>query len=84
MTHRKRFGRLRQQGRTYAAAVLLNLALVNTTLTAPERPPAAQTRIVMNARRFRDTELVTLAGGEAGVLSLPLEVGGSETTFGAN
>ena len=84
MTHPKRFGRLRQRGRTYAAAALLNLALVNTTLTAPERPPAAQTRIVTNARRFRDTEMIALAGGEAGVLSLPLEAGGSGTTFGSN
>ena len=83
MTDGKRFGRLRQQGRTYAAAVLLNLALVNTTLTVPERAPTAQTRIVTNARRFRDTELVTLTGGTTGVLSLPLKAGGT-STFGAN
>lgn len=57
--------------RNYAAATLLNLALVSTVLTPPARPLAAHTRVVRDSRRFRDTELVPLGDGAAGVLSLP-------------
>ncbi len=57
--------------RNYAAATLLNLALVSTVLTPPARPPAAHTRVVRDSRRFRDTELVPLGAGDVGILSLP-------------
>lgn len=64
--------------RSYAAAALLNLALVSTTLAPPARPRAAQTRVVTNQRRFHPTELVDLGGRERGVLSMPY----SSTTHG--
>lgn len=57
--------------RSYAAAAFLNLALVSTTLTLPERPRAAQTRIVTNEQRFHPTELLDLGGCARGVLSMP-------------
>lgn len=82
-----RFRRLRHPGtalRNYAAATLLNLALVSTVLTPPVRAQGAQTRVVRDARRFRETELVPLGDGEVGVLSMPY--GGSVvgTAIGAN
>lgn len=70
--------------RNYAAATLLNLALVSTVLTPPERPRAAQTRIVTDARRFRDTELIACGDGEIGVLSVPYEQHSARIVFGAN
>lgn len=76
--------RLRRGGRNYAAAVLINLVLINTVLTPPARSGGAQTRIVTAARRFRETELVTLPGGEVGVLSIPYTAGTARTTIEAN
>jgi hypothetical protein len=70
--------------RSYAAATLLNLALVSTVLTPPDRPRAAQARIVTNTRRFRDTELIDCGAGEMGVLSVPYEQHAERTTIGAN
>ena len=70
--------------RNYAAATLLNLALVSTILTPPDREQAAQMRIVTRARRFRDTELIDLGDGEVGVLSVPLESRESQTMVGMN
>lgn len=70
--------------RNYAAATLLNLALVSTVLTPPDRPRAAQTRIVTDARRFRDTELIDCGAGEIGVLSVPYEQHTERTVIGAN
>lgn len=69
--------------RSYAAATFLNLALVSTVLTPPERPRAAQTRIVTDARRFRETELID-CGGESGVLSVPYERHAERLAMGAN
>jgi hypothetical protein len=76
--------RLRRGGRNYAAAAMLNLALVSTVLTAPERPVSAQTRIVTDARRFRDTEVIALEDGAVGVLSAPYEPDKTDTLIGAN
>ena len=70
--------------RSYAAATLLNLALVSTILTPPDREQAAQMRVVKNARRFRDTELIDLGDGEVGVLSVPIEVRETPTMVGMN
>lgn len=70
--------------RSYVAAVLLNLALVNTVLTPPDRPRAAQTRVAHYGRRFRDTELIHLRGGDTGVLSVPYEHAPGGGTIGAN
>lgn len=70
--------------RSYATAVWLNLALVSTILVPPERVPVAQVRIVTNGRRFRDSELLTLADGGVGVLSVPLETRPLERTIGEN
>ncbi len=82
----KSFRRLGRGGRNYAAAALLNLALVNTVLTPPQRAGGAQTRVVAhhNDRRFADAECVTLPDGATGVLSLPFELVGSATTIGEN
>lgn len=57
--------------RTYAAATLLNLALVSAILTPPDRLRAAQVRIVTDARRFRDTELIQFGDDTTGILSVP-------------
>jgi hypothetical protein len=70
--------------RNYAAATLLNLALVSTVLTPPDRPNAAQTRIVTDARRFRDTELVDCGDDGIGVLSVPYEQRAARSVIGAN
>ena len=70
--------------RNYAAATLLNLALVSTVLTPPDRPRAAQTRIVTDARRFRDTELIDCGTAGIGVLSVPYEQHAERTVIGAN
>lgn len=70
--------------RSYAAATLLNLALVSTVLTLPDRPRAAQTRIVTDARRFRDTELIDCGDGAIGVLSVPYEQHATRMVIGAN
>lgn len=66
--------RLRRTGRNYTAAVLLNLALLDTVLTPPGRAMTAQVRIMPAARRFRDSELLTLPDGEVAVLSTPLDL----------
>ena len=84
MSHTARGFRLPSALRNYAAATLLNLALVSTVLTPPERPCAAQTRIVTDARRFRDTELIDCGAGEIGVLSVPYEQHTGHITIGAN
>lgn len=76
--------RLRRGGRNYAAAAMLNLALVSTVLTPPERPVSAQTRIITDARRFRDTEVIALEDGAVGVLSTPYEPGEAGSIIGAN
>lgn len=76
--------RLRRGGRNYAAAAMLNLALVSTVLTPLERPIGAQTRMVTDARRFRDTEVIALGDGTVGVLSTPYEPDEAGTIIGAN
>ncbi len=70
--------------RNYAAAAFINLALVSTILTPPDRPQAAQTRIVTDPRRFRDTELIDCGDGARGVLSVPYEARTQRPTIGAN
>ena len=70
--------------RNYAAAALLNLALVSTTLVPPERPRAAQTRIVTTMSPFHPTEIADLGAGEQGVLSLPYASGTHGANFGDN
>ncbi len=70
--------------RNYAAATLLNLALVSTVLTPPDRPRAAQTRIVTDLRRFRDTELIDCGAEELGVLSVPYDQHAEHIMIGAN
>ena len=70
--------------RNYAAATLLNLALVSTVLTPPDRPRAAQTRIVTDTRCFRDTELIDCGDDGIGVLSVPYEQQHTRTVIGAN
>jgi len=62
--------------RNYAAAALLNLALVSTTLVPPDRSRAAQTRIVTVASPFHPTEVADLGAGERGILSMPYVSGG--------
>ena len=78
--------RLGRGGRNYAAAALLNLALVNTVLTPPQRAASAQTRVAAhtNGRRFAETECVALPGGGLGVLSTPLALDGRDSTIGDN
>ena len=76
--------RLRRGGRNYTAAVLLNLALITTGPAPAKRAAGAPTRIVAAARRFRETELVTLPTGEVGVLSLPYTADTSRAPIGAN
>lgn len=51
---------------------------------APERPVSAQTRIVTDARRFRDTEVIALEDGAVGVLSTPYEPDEAGSIIGAN
>ena len=70
--------------RTYAAAALLNLALVSTTLVPPERQRAAQTRIVTIAQPFDPTEVADLGAGERGILSMPYTSGEHGAIFGDN
>ena len=71
---RSAFERLRRGGRDYAAAALLNLALLNTVLTPPVRRPVVQVRVVAAAGPFSPTELLVRPGGEiAGVLARPLD-----------
>jgi len=70
--------------RSYLVAVLLNLALVNTILSAEDRPPPAQVRMITDGRRFRDTELVRLGDGTVGVASVPYCVREAEGQIGRN
>ena len=70
--------------RSYVAAVLLNLALVNTVLTTEDRPPAAQLRMVAVAPGFRETELVPLGDGTRGVASVPYRSGEVAGAIGQN
>ncbi len=70
--------------RNYAAAALLNLALVSTTLVPPDRSRAAQTRIVTVASPFHPTEVADLGAGERGILSMPYVSGGHGATIGEN
>jgi hypothetical protein len=70
--------------RNYAAATFINLALVSTILTPPERPAAAQTRIVTDARPFRDTELIDCGEAGQGVLSVPYGPQADRPLIGAN
>jgi hypothetical protein len=71
---RSAFERLRRGGRGYAAAALLNLALLNTVLTPPVRRPVVQARVVAASGPFSPTELLVRPGGEiAGVLARPLD-----------
>lgn len=67
--------RLRHCGRNYAAAAMLNLALIHTVLTPPTRTAVAHTRQVARTPRFRDAELVVLADGSVGVLCAPYAAG---------
>ena len=67
--------RVRRGGRDYAAAVLLNLALVSTVLTSPRRPPVAQVRVLPAGGPFRQTELLRDRDGmPVGVLARPLDL----------
>ncbi len=70
--------------RNYAAAALLNLALVSTTLVPPDRPRAAQTRIVTITSPFHPTEVADLGAGERGILSMPYTGGGHGAAIGEN
>lgn len=70
--------------RAYAAAALLNLALVSTTLVPPDRQRAAQTRIVTIAQPFHPTEVADLGAGERGILSMPYASGDHGATFSDN
>jgi hypothetical protein len=70
--------------RNYAAAALLNLALVSTTLVPLERQRVAQTRIVTVAQPFHPTEIADLGAGERGILSIPYTSGGLGSTIGEN
>lgn len=73
---RRCLARLARGARAYAAAALLNLALLNTTLAEPPRRPVVQVRVVATTGPFLPTEVLGRPGGLAeGVLSLPL-VGG--------
>lgn len=76
--------RVQRESRTYAAAVLLNLALVNTVLTPPRRPVSAQTRIVTSAQRFRATETIALGDGGAAILSTHYDPELSQPAIGVN
>ena len=77
--------RVRRGGRDYAAAVLLNLALVSTVLTSPRRPPVAQVRVLPAGGPFRDTELLRDRDGElVGVLARPLDLARSTVTASPN
>jgi hypothetical protein len=78
-------GRLRRGGRDYAAAVLLNLALVNAVLTSPPRQPIAQVRVLPSRGPFRETELLRDDDGEpVGVLAKPLDPARSGATASLN
>lgn len=70
--------------RSYAAAALLNLALVSTTLAPSARPRAAQTRIVTMAQPFHPTEVADLGAGRRGILSMPYRGGTHGTAIGEN
>jgi len=70
--------------RNYAAAALLNLALVSTTLVPPARPRAAQTRVVTMAEPFHPTEVADLGAGERGILSVPYTSGDHGAAIGEN
>ena len=70
--------------RNYAAAALLNLALVSTTLAPPARPRAAQTRIVTTAQPFHPTEIADLGAGARGILSMPYTSDEHGAAFGEN
>lgn len=77
--------RLASGARAYVAAVLLNLALLNTTLSAPPRRSVVQVRVVAAAGPFRPTEILAGPGGEpAGVLALPLPDCRATTTASLN
>ncbi len=77
--------RLRRGGRDYAAAVLLNLALINAVLTSPPRQPIAQVRVLPSRGPFRETELLRDGDGEAvGVLARPLDLARPAATASLN
>lgn len=76
--------RLRSGSRSYAAAAMLNLALVSAVLTPPERPTSAQMRVVTSAQRFRQSELIALEDGTFGVLSTPYQPATTGNVVGAN
>jgi hypothetical protein len=84
MTRRLRQSPVAEALRNYAAAAFINLALVSTILTPPDRPQAAQTRVVTDGRRFRDTELIDCGDGQRGVLSIPYETQAQHPTIGVN
>jgi hypothetical protein len=79
-----RGSRLVEALRNYAAATFINLALVSTVLTPPERPAAAQTRIVTDTRPFRDTELIDCGEAGHGILSVPYGPQVEHPLIGAN
>ena len=77
--------RVRRGGRDYAAAVLLNLALVNTVLTPRSRPPVAHVRVLPAGGPFRETELLRDRDGmPVGVLARPLDLARSTATTSPN
>lgn len=84
MSQRLSGSRFGEALRNYAAATLINLALVSTVLTPPERPAAAQTRIVTDTRPFRDTELIDCGTAGHGVLSVPYGPQAGRPLIGAN
>lgn len=84
MSQQLRGSRLVGALRNYAAATFINLALVSTILTPPERPAAAQTRIVTDTRSFRDTELIDCGESGHGVLSVPYGPQAERPLIGAN
>jgi hypothetical protein len=70
---RRCLARLACGARAYAAATLLNLALLNTTLAEPPRRPVVHMRVVATTDPFLPTEVLARPGGAPeGVLSLPL------------
>lgn len=78
-------GRLRHRGRGYAAAVLLNFALVQTVLTPPTRRAVAQVRVVALKGPFLPTEALRDERGiVVGVLAQRLDAARTPTTIAAN
>lgn len=77
--------RFRYRGREYAAAVLLNFALVQAVLTPPAGRTVARVRVVVLDGPFLPTELLRDERGTVvGVLAQPLDGARKPTTIVAN